>query len=583
MAKGNVQPSKLTKSMKSKQKCGILKAKHNSRERILSKQLEDFGKVGGIIDKRVGVKGSMTTSTDAALRRHIIEKLRQMESLGTISADKDDPLVKASMGNQKSNVHASFDDDLGGLSAEIVESELFAGGLLKAVEPDAKISRQSTQDALLQKIALTKEQRLKRVEENEANRQKLKDADAEWADKVRFMLAKLNDLKPKSTKASEKMAEGRTEVLRLLNKLSSAKSVVPVGVKVGTESIKSDQLLANLESIVSRKVESTFSEEVLSRRTFDEPKTEDIVLRLLCRIGAYEPVIVSQIADELLHLQLATLSNVVRGLFLAQIVLVDVISLKVEGSGARNAKFANSGRLNGIFIPELPQFLLRLINTACTKGGVLYVAEDMSSVDNSTYATLDIDIATKGRTISEVEVPTYRLACLNKCLELTIWILNIYAAHFPAPTVCQIFSGLATDRLNVNYLPVGIAKKAELINEKVAGLKTQPQPREIFTADKVSLLLANKCATPQDLQKVGLVPQLEPQFDEKLDVRKTKKKKPANVELRQKLAKEKRGVIRELRRDARFLANYDRKKTKARYTATVHQWVVVRSGSESFP
>lgn len=42
------------------------------------------------------------------------------------------------------------------------------------------------------------------------------------------------------------------------------------------------------------------------------------------------------------------------------------------------------------------------------------------------------------------------------------------------------------------------------------------------------------------------------------------KKKAAYVELRQKLAKERRGIVRELRKDARFLANYDRQKTKAK-------------------
>ncbi len=49
----------------------------------------------------------------------------------------------------------------------------------------------------MEKIAQTKEQRLKRVEENETQRQKLKSADTEWTDKVRFMLEKLANLKPK--------------------------------------------------------------------------------------------------------------------------------------------------------------------------------------------------------------------------------------------------------------------------------------------------------------------------------------------------------------------------------------------------
>ena len=50
---------------------------------------------------------------------HIIQntlKQRQLETLGTIKADDDDPLIKVSKGCQKSGKHASFDDELGGLS-----------------------------------------------------------------------------------------------------------------------------------------------------------------------------------------------------------------------------------------------------------------------------------------------------------------------------------------------------------------------------------------------------------------------------------------------------------------------------------
>lgn len=52
-------------------------------------------------------------------------------------------------------------------------------------------------DTLLDKIVATKEQRLKRVEENEEQRRKLKTADIGWSAKVRFMLSQLANLKPK--------------------------------------------------------------------------------------------------------------------------------------------------------------------------------------------------------------------------------------------------------------------------------------------------------------------------------------------------------------------------------------------------
>lgn len=55
------------------------------------------------------------------------------------------------------------------------------------------------------------------------------------------------------------MEKGRNEVMGLLTQLTSAstKSIPPIGAKVETEDIKADRLLANLETIVSRKMEAS--------------------------------------------------------------------------------------------------------------------------------------------------------------------------------------------------------------------------------------------------------------------------------------------------------------------------------------
>ncbi|KAH9284135.1 Vesicular glutamate transporter 2.1 [Echinococcus granulosus] len=555
MAKSKLQISKQRKNEK-EVKAGKTKAKVNFRERILTKQLRALGKVGGVIDKRVGTKDSSIPSSDAALRRHIIEKLRQMDTLGTISVD-DDLFSKAAMGAQKTGKHASFDDDSGGLSADIVENELFAGGLITAVE-SGESGRQSKNDSLLERIAQTKEERLKRVEENEVNRQKLKNADSEWADKVRFMLAELSKLKPKNAKAAEKMEKGRSEVLRLLQGFSSGKTVAPIGVKVESEVMKNNRLLVNLESIVARRV----GEENSSMDTSEHPKTEDVLLRLLCSIRSCEPIMVSWIAGELRSLIVTQLSDVVRGLLLTQILLMDVILRKLEREDGQSIKLSKRACLNGVFVPEAIRFLSRLINEVDRENGVLFISEDASSVEQSVYSSLDTRVALRQRPIPENEVAAYRLGCLDKCLSLTNSFLEVYTTHLPAPAVCQAFSGLSLDRLSTDRLPAGIEMKAQQLRERVDELRAQPRPEGIGPADKIALLLADKNATPQALQKAGLVPQLEPDFEQKLDARRPKKK-PTNVKLRQKLAKERRDTVRELRRDAQFLANYDRKKTKA--------------------
>nr|VZI36848.1 unnamed protein product [Spirometra erinaceieuropaei] len=543
-----------------------MKSKANSREHVLTKELREFGKVGGLIDRRIGVKGQPTTSSDAMLRRHIIEKLRQMETLGTQAPNASDDFLTKSVGTKK----ASFDDDLGGLSADIVDSELFAGGLLSPVKSE---SRRSGHDSLLEKIAATKEQRLKRVEENEEQRKKLKNADAEWSKKVRFMLEKLATLKPKNTKAAAKMENSKREVLSLLNKLSSARTVPPIGARVETEAVKTEKLLANLESIVSRKIES--SEQSTTPGQPEQAKTEDVLLRLLCRMTAYQAPAVAYIADQLSQQTAQNLTEVVRGLLLAHILL-EMIQSKISPPDEKPAdRFVRMQRLKGIFVPELVQFLTRLwttVKTSPDSPGLLHIDKSMCSVEESVYGQLDIRVCTGQELIQVEQEPIYRLRCLHRLVSLSRTLLEAYTsvACLPNPALQKVFSPMSACVDDVcsssnNYtrlLPAGLRTSIGQLSDALHALKSQTRPAAIVTADEVSLVLADRTATPQALQKVGLVPQLEPQFDEKIDARRPKKRS-AKVELRQKLAKEKRGAIRELRRDARFLANYDLQKTKA--------------------
>ncbi len=110
----------------------------------------------------------------------------------------------------------------------------------------------------------------------------------------------------------------------------------------------------------------------------EQPKTEDVLLRLLCRIAAYESATVARMADELQRLARDTsLPDVVRGTMLAQIILVDVVQRKLSDGGQEGeVKFASPTRLNGIFVPEVPYFLTRVI-----KSDVLRIGKDESAAE----------------------------------------------------------------------------------------------------------------------------------------------------------------------------------------------------------
>lgn len=119
------------------------------------------------------------------------------------------------------------------------------------------------------------------------------------------------------------------------------------------------------------------------------------------------------------------------------------------------------------------------------------------------------------RSVKDSENLTYQLGCLDRCLSLSYSLLELFSEYFPAPAVCSVFSGLDLTDLKVDYLPIGIKAKAQRLVEKLSEVRAQPRPKDAITVDKISMMLADKNATPQALQKIGLVPQLEPDFEEK--------------------------------------------------------------------
>ncbi|OON19688.1 hypothetical protein X801_04444 [Opisthorchis viverrini] len=160
----------------------------STREKLITSQLHRLGKVGGLKDLRLGQRGRHGAPEQSALQRHIVEKLRQLDKV-TFEQDEDDPMHRAAFGdgNKMSSLHFRLDDQAdGGIQADAAE-EFFGR---------ARDSG-SFRDALSEKIAASKLEKLKRVEENEEQRGRLKTVDTEWSQKIRFMLSQIPSLKSK--------------------------------------------------------------------------------------------------------------------------------------------------------------------------------------------------------------------------------------------------------------------------------------------------------------------------------------------------------------------------------------------------
>lgn len=96
----------------------------------------------------------------------------------------------------------------------------------------------SFKDSLEEKIAATKLEKLRRVEENEEQRERLKVVNDEWTKNIRFLLNRIHGMKKVSYVINKRhfqrpttatQQNNNTNVSRLLETLSTDKKVVPIG------------------------------------------------------------------------------------------------------------------------------------------------------------------------------------------------------------------------------------------------------------------------------------------------------------------------------------------------------------------
>ncbi|KAH9594358.1 nucleolar complex protein 14 [Schistosoma haematobium] len=214
-----------------------------SRSKSLKSDLERYEKVGGVFDKRLGNRNVTLTESEKSLQRHIVEKLRQLDSVSLESVDDKDPLFKAAFDSSfPARKLCTADDVEGGIEGHIVENIFFTNG-----STGNKLGH-SFKDSLEEKIAATKLEKLRRVEENEEQRERLKVVNDEWTKNIRFLLNRIHSIKKRPTTATQQ--NNNTNVSRLLETLSTDKKVVPIG---SSNTHNSQEQLFRLQDMVSAR------------------------------------------------------------------------------------------------------------------------------------------------------------------------------------------------------------------------------------------------------------------------------------------------------------------------------------------
>ncbi|KER19722.1 hypothetical protein T265_11580 [Opisthorchis viverrini] len=542
----------------------------STREKLITSQLHRLGKVGGLKDLRLGQRGRHGAPEQSALQRHIVEKLRQLDKV-TFEQDEDDPMHRAAFGdgNKMSSLHFRLDDQAdGGIQADAAE-EFFGR---------ARDSG-SFRDALSEKIAASKLEKLKRVEENEEQRGRLKTVDTEWSQKIRFMLSQIPSLKSKVV-PSARSRGNQTSVSALLEELSTDRKITPADVKTseGSEEKHLKKLQMVIESRLAAPVDhSSISAEPVSPG--NTKLTENALLRVLLRMPEHERKTVDFLADRLGQAQFRNLKDIIRHLYLAQL-LVQHFHTKSARDVRTTPIETHKSKGSAVLSPELVNVLARMWNQAGSSSSsgkqepfkecsgdedrkLLVLRRSMVDTELESYDKLDINWVESPTKLPREQLPLIRLACLNRLAHLSLEIHQLYAKLLPACVCAQLFASMRTSltALDMSRLPEKLRLHITELQQLIDLTVTAPTPNPLSFNARLTILSSEQSSNARTLKKLGLVPQLEPRFEERLDARRPKAG-DLKRSLKRKVAREKRGAMREIRRDGEFLAAHQLKMTK---------------------
>ena len=129
---------------------------------------------------------------------------------------------------------------------------------------------------------------------------------------------------------------------------------------------------------------------------------------------------------------------------------------------------------------------------------------------------MDIKWADPAIRLSREQLPFIRLACFQRLIKLTSEILNFYVELIPASVCAFLFEPIAVKlrSLVLSKYPSHITEEITQLLESVERIrKTHSVP--LTMNSRLSILSSGEPDDPKILRKFGLLPQLEPQFDER--------------------------------------------------------------------
>ncbi|KAF7255104.1 hypothetical protein EG68_08243 [Paragonimus skrjabini miyazakii] len=544
----------------------VNKVAKTPRDSVLSKKLSKLGKVGGVKDLRLGAKDRHRSDAETSLRRHIVERMRQLDEVA-MERDTDDEMNQAAFGlASKTTMDAAslrLDDKAdGGLQADVVDEEFFVSGS----DPH------KFKDALAEKIAASKLLKLKRVEENEEQRERLKTVNSEWSQKIRFMLSQISLKTPITRK---KAVKNRESVSKLLGELNFDKKVLPADSKNNTNA--EDKRMQKLQVVLEKSssaVDAGVTQESVTTSETDAKKKRTVgcLLRLLLRMKEHQSHAIVFVTQNLEQAQLRNLKDVIHYLLLIQLLL-EYCQPRINCDERSPALQSVQAINTGAFFPEIVKLLTRMwclttsTDKASTNSKPLILQKNLKELHRSAYDRLNIEWADEDFHFPPEELSSIQVACLHKLVDLSTQVCRLYSGLFVGCVCVQLFAQIYRILLSVDSTKYPDELKTSLreLTDLFTSIWKSPAAKPLVSNARLRILSSEATETHVDqkvLKKLGLLPQLEPRFEDRLCVRNDKNTASKRL-LQRKVAREKRGAMREIRRDGQFFAMHQLKLTKA--------------------
>ncbi|KAK4472869.1 hypothetical protein MN116_004080 [Schistosoma mekongi] len=502
------------------------------------KDLERYGKAGGLFDKRLGNRSFMLSEPEMYLKRHIVEKLRQLDDVSLENIDNDDPLCKASFSTSLPTQLCTAYDVEGGIKDHIVENIFFTNG------PTSSKPKGNFRNSLLDKIVVEKLQKLKRVEENVEQRERLKVVDDEWSRSVRFLLTRVHDMKKRTKTLTRQNHNGN--VSRLLEELNTDKKITPIDFNPTADS--SHNQFFRLQDMVS-----TLRPSVMANDGLIAMKTPISYLRILLRLPKEKFAAITFISNQLRTAKLRRLEDVVRYLFVTQIAFEYCSeSCKCPQNNAILYK-------NYIFCPEIVYALSRMFRLTSIgpnlQKNILVLRKSCINAVASDLPRLDVRLVNRSISLSHNILPLLRLACVYRMIRLATQVFLLYDNLLPKCVLMHLFRPLEMSLVGSNFLyhPAFIVDEVKSLSDVFKLAKNAPAPARLISDHRIFILNTSYSKNSDDLRKLCILPQLEPAFGERLCINHSLNTKRI---LLRKVTKEKRCTMRNFRRDSQFLASH---------------------------